>query len=49
LGRDPDADLAVLKVGPAAAQLQPWSGDSDTLKVGQLTFAIGNPLDKTLP
>ena len=44
LGRDPDADLAVLKVDLPAAQLQPLVlGDSDTLKVGQLTFAIGNP------
>jgi S1-C subfamily serine protease len=44
IGTDPDADLAVLKVNLPASELQPpVLGDSDDLKVGQLTLAIGNP------
>jgi 2-alkenal reductase len=44
IGGDPDADLAVLQVALPAAELQPLVlGNSDTLKVGHLTFAIGNP------
>jgi 2-alkenal reductase len=44
IGTDPDADLAVLKVNLPASELQPLIlGDSDDLKVGQLTLAIGNP------
>ena len=44
IGSDPDAELAVLQVDLPAAELQPLVlGDSDALKVGQLTFAIGNP------
>jgi S1-C subfamily serine protease len=44
IGTDPDADLAVLKVNRPAADLQPLIlGDSDDLRVGQLTLAIGNP------
>ncbi len=44
IGADPDADLAVLKVNLPASELQPLVlGDSDDLKVGQLTLAIGNP------
>jgi S1-C subfamily serine protease len=43
VGVDPDTDLAVLRLqghGHSAAVL----GDSDTLKVGELAIAIGNPL-----
>jgi 2-alkenal reductase len=51
IGRAPNYDLAVLRVG-AGARLPPpiTLGDSDDLKVGQWAFAIGNPfgLDQTL-
>jgi len=43
VGADPDTDLALLRIGGGghqAAQL----GDSDALKVGELSIAIGNPL-----
>ncbi len=44
LGSDPDSDLAVLLVQdlpPGAVPLE--LGDSDTLRVGQMVVAIGNP------
>lgn len=43
VGTDPDTDLALLRLqgrGHAAAEL----GNSDDLKVGELSIAIGNPL-----
>ncbi|HXV44635.1 MAG TPA: trypsin-like peptidase domain-containing protein, partial [Anaerolineae bacterium] len=44
LGTDPNTDLAVLKVDLSPAKLQPVTmGDSASLKVGQLTLAIGTP------
>ena len=44
IGTDPDADLAVLKVTPPSGGLQPVIlGVSDSLKVGQMVAAIGNP------
>jgi 2-alkenal reductase len=44
LGSDPDADLAVIKVDLPASELTPVTlGDSDTIQVGQLSIAIGNP------
>ncbi len=44
VGKDPDSDLAVLKVNLPADQLQPVTvGDSTQVKVGQLSVAIGNP------
>ncbi|MEE9249063.1 MAG: trypsin-like peptidase domain-containing protein [Dehalococcoidia bacterium] len=51
LGRDPFSDLAVLQVDASAGQLRPISmGDSDSLLVGELAIAIGNPfgLDRTV-
>jgi S1-C subfamily serine protease len=51
VGSDPDSDLAVLKVNVPAEQLSPVTlADSDTVKVGQLAVAIGNPfgLDGTM-
>jgi S1-C subfamily serine protease len=44
LGTDPSADLAVLKVDPKAADLQPLQlGASDKLRPGDLAIAIGSP------
>lgn len=44
VGRDPDSDLAVIKVEVDLESLRPviW-GDSDQLHVGQRAVAIGNP------
>jgi len=45
LGRDPKADLAVLKINPGNTILHQVSfGDSDKARVGDWTIAIGNPL-----
>ena len=45
LGRDPKADIAVLKIEPGDKNLTSvnW-GDSDSMRVGDWTIAIGNPL-----
>lgn len=51
IGRDPNSDLAVVKVDVDAALLHPVEfGDSDQVKVGQRVAAIGNPfgLDGTM-
>ncbi|MFN0007814.1 MAG: S1C family serine protease [Planctomycetota bacterium] len=51
VGGDPDNDVAVLKIEPPGAGLQPLLiGTSKDLQVGQKVFAIGNPfgLDHTL-
>ncbi len=51
IGRDPDTDLAVIKIEAPANELTvvPFA-DSDALIVGQKVLAIGNPfgLDRTL-
>ena len=45
LGRDPKADIAVLKIDPKNTKLTyvGW-GDSDKMRVGDWSIAIGNPL-----
>jgi len=44
IGRDPDSDLAVIKVESGAGTLTYVRlTDSDALKVGQIVIAIGNP------
>jgi S1-C subfamily serine protease len=44
VGKDPSADLAVIKVDLPAGQLKPVTmADSSQVKVGQLAIAIGNP------
>ena len=44
VGRDPDSDLAVVKVERLPAGVHPLSlGDSDQVQVGQTVVAIGNP------
>jgi serine protease Do len=45
LGRDPKADLAVLKIDPGTTKLTAveW-GDSESIRVGDWSIAIGNPL-----
>lgn len=43
IGTDPDTDIAVLRI--KAENLKPLPlGNSDEVKVGQLVFAVGNPL-----
>ena len=50
VGRDPDTDLAVIKIDPPSGLTVVPIGDSDILSVGQKVLAIGNPfgLDRTL-
>lgn len=43
VGRDSNTDLAVLKIEAAGLRFASF-GDSDTLMVGELAVAIGNPL-----
>ena len=45
LGRDPKADLAVLKINPGNTPLKSISwGNSNKVRVGDWSIAIGNPL-----
>ena len=46
LGRDPKADLAVLKINTEGKKLKTlnWTNDSNKVRVGDWTIAIGNPL-----
>jgi 2-alkenal reductase len=51
VGRAPEYDLAVVRLGRAPAKLRPISiGSSAELRIGQAVFAIGNPfgLQRTL-
>ncbi|MCL2152688.1 MAG: trypsin-like peptidase domain-containing protein [Oscillospiraceae bacterium] len=43
VGRDPESDLAVLKIDAKNLSYLTW-GDSDALQVGEQVAAIGNPL-----
>lgn len=42
LGKDPDADIALIKIEPVSLTELSWS-DSDALRVGDFVVAIGNP------
>jgi 2-alkenal reductase len=44
IGRDPDTDLAVLRVASPPSVPPVTLGDSDTLRIGQAALAIGSPL-----
>ncbi|MFT7517347.1 MAG: serine protease Do [Myxococcota bacterium] len=44
LGRDPQTDLAVIKIPVSAAKFEMEWGDSDELRPGNLVMAIGSPL-----
>jgi S1-C subfamily serine protease len=46
VGRDPDTDLAVLKIDPKDMQLKPLKlGNSSNLKIGEQIIAVGNPFE----
>jgi len=47
VGRDPQTNLAVLKISPENGTPTPFlpQGDSDTLRVGSMVIAIGFPYD----
>ncbi len=44
VGRDPQSDLAVLKINGARNLPMAVMGDSDSLRVGDWAIAVGNPL-----
>jgi len=51
VGKDPDTDLALLRIDPEGLDLRPLElGDSESVQVGDATVAIGNPfgLERTL-
>jgi serine protease Do len=50
IGKDPDTDLAVLKITTDRMLPRSQFGDSGTVKVGQWVLAVGNPfgLDRTV-
>ncbi|MFQ5974714.1 MAG: S1C family serine protease [Candidatus Hydrothermarchaeales archaeon] len=50
IGKDPTTDIAVVKINPNTRLTPSVLGDSDSLRIGQLAIAIGNPfgLDNTI-
>ncbi len=50
VGKDPDTDLAVIKISTDRLLPNATLGDSETVKVGQWALAVGNPfgLDRTV-
>lgn len=50
IGKDPDTDLAMLKIATDRALPRAQFGDSSVVKVGQWVLAVGNPfgLDRTV-
>jgi putative serine protease PepD len=48
VGEDASDDLAVVKIDPSGLNLKPLSlGDSNTVKVGDTVYALGNPFGYT--
>lgn len=49
-GKDPNTDIALIKIDPGVGLPDVQLGDSDKLRVGEWVFAIGNPfgLDHTV-
>lgn len=44
VGREPEADLAVLRVSPSSALRALTLGESDDVRVGEAVLAVGSPL-----
>ena len=42
IGTDPKSDLAVIKIEAENLPVLPW-GDSNSLQVGEMVMAVGNP------